>query len=193
MRRIVLASASPQRKKILQAAGYSFIVQPSHVPEPDPARINYKRARKLVATLAQKKALHIAKKYHGQDYFILGADTLVVAQKKILGKPKDIRDAKKMLALISGSWQRVLTGICLLRARDLKMKTLCQSTSLRLKKMDAKTIARLARKNLDKSASYAVQDIRDQFLDTIVGDLDNVIGLPMRAVAKLCKEMDYGF
>lgn len=187
--KLILASASPQRKKLLKKIGIPFSVVPSHVREIDPKRVHYKDAQRLVMRLAAKKAQAVAQtqQLKRKDCVILGADTLVVCDGEILGKPKNEADARGMLRKLSGRWQRVLTGVCLIYGR--KKKISFEQTRLRFAMLDEKTIIRLAKKNLDKAGSYAIQRINDRFIKEIKGDMDNVIGLPVRKVKKMLELM----
>ncbi len=174
---LILASASPRRKAILHAAGVSFRVDPSDVDE----NIREKNPRRLVAKLARLKALEVAKRHPGM--LVLGADTLVVCAGEILGKPKDMKDAIRMITLQSGRSQRVLTGVALVKGRRVYAEVAV--TKVYARKLDAKLLRRLAGKHMDKAGAYAVQDRKDPLVARIVGDRDNVVGLPMRVVRRL--------
>lgn len=174
---LILASASPRRRAILRAAGVSFRVDPSHVDESS----REKNPRRLVVSLARMKALEVAKRHPGLP--VLGADTLVVCQGEILGKPKDLKDAVRMITLQSGRTQRVLTGVALVVGR--RVYTDCTVTTVHSRKLDSDQLKRLAGKHMDKAGAYAIQDRHDPLVERIVGDRDNVVGLPMRSVRKL--------
>ncbi len=174
---LILASASPRRKAILHAAGVSFRVDPSDVDE----NIREKNPRRLVAKLARLKALSVASRHPGM--LVLGADTLVVCAGEILGKPKDLNDAARMIALQSGRSQRVYTGVALVKGRRVYAEVAV--TKVYARKLDADLLKRLAGKHMDKAGAYAVQDREDPLVARIVGDRDNVVGLPMRVVRRL--------
>jgi septum formation protein len=174
---LILASGSPRRKAILHAAGLSFRVDPSSVDED----IREKNPRRLVAKLARLKALEVAKRHPGM--LVLGADTTVVCAGEILGKPKDLKDAVRMITLQSGRTQRVLTGVALVR--DKKVYSDVAVTKVYARKLDAALLKRLAGKHMDKAGAYAIQDRKDPLVARIVGDRDNVTGLPMRVVRRL--------
>jgi septum formation protein len=174
---LILASASPRRKAILHAAGVSFRVDPSDVDE----NIREKNPRRLVAKLARLKALSVAKRHPGM--LVLGADTLVVCAGEILGKPKNLKDAVRMLTLQSGRTQRVMTGVALVKGRRVYAEVAV--TKVYARKLDAELLKRLAGKHMDKAGAYAVQDRKDPLVERIVGDRDNVVGLPMRVVRRL--------
>lgn len=174
---LILASASPRRRAILRAAGLRFRTVPSRVEESsretDP--------RRLVLALARRKALAVARRH--PDARVLGADTIVVCAGEILGKPKDLADARRMLALQAGRWQRVYTGVALVDRR--RVYAAVAVTKVRARSLDARRLRRLAGKHRDKAGAYAAQDRRDPLVARIVGDRDNVVGLPMRCVRRL--------
>jgi septum formation protein len=174
---LILASASPRRRAILRAAGVSFRVDPSDVDENLPE----KNPRRLVAKLARLKALSVAARHPGM--LVLGADTLVVCAGEILGKPKDLKDAVRMITLQSGRSQRVLTGVALVKGRRVYAEVAVTKVYARL--LGAEQLRRLAGKHMDKAGAYAVQDRKDPLVERIVGDRDNVVGLPMRSVRRL--------
>lgn len=175
--KIVLASASPRRRAILRAAGVSFRVDPSTVDE----NIREKNPRRLVVMLAKLKALEVSRRNPGS--LVLGADTLVVCRGEILGKPKDLKDAVRMITLQSGRTQRVYTGTALVSGR--RIFTDCAVTVVYARRLDPSRLRRLAGKHMDKAGAYAIQDRHDPLVSRIVGDRDNVTGLPMRSVRRL--------
>ena len=175
--RLVLASASPRRRAILRAAGISFTADPSGVDE----NMNEKNPRRLVVRLARLKALDVARRHPGR--LVLGADTIVVCAGEILGKPKDRTDALRMITLQSGRAQRVYTGTALVVGG--RVYTELAVTTVYARRLDTVRLRRLAGKHMDKAGAYAVQDRLDPFIERIVGDRDNVTGLPMRSVRRL--------
>ena len=179
MSKLVLASSSARRRSILREAGLSFRVDPSHIDE----NIGETRPRELVRKLARLKALEVAKRR--PDAWVLGADTIVVCEGEILGKPRDVADALRMLTLLSGRWQRVYTGVALVLGRRAYVDVAVSRVKAR--RLDAERLRRLAGKHMDKSGAYAVQDHRDPLVERIVGDRDNVMGLPMRVVRELLR------
>jgi len=174
---LILASASPRRRAILRAAGVSFRVDPSGVDE----RSREKDPRRLVVRLARAKALDVARRHAGVP--VLGADTVVVCAGEILGKPRDLADAVRMITLQSGRLQRVYTGTALVVGR--RVYTDCAVSIVRARRLDAESLRRLAGKHMDKAGAYAIQDRRDPLVARVDGDRDNVTGLPMRSVRRL--------
>ena len=134
-RKLILASASPQRKTLLRRLEVPFTVLPSRVRETNPATVNHKQSRELVVGLAMRKAKAIARTVKNQRCAVLGADTLVVCKGKIFGKPKNQKHARAMLGALSGSWQTVITGLCLIRTPEWTVQTDYAETRLKFKKI----------------------------------------------------------
>jgi septum formation protein len=154
-----------------------FTVDPSGVDE----NIREKDPRRLVVRLARLKALDVAARHPGHP--VLGADTLVVCNGEILGKPKDLNDAIRMITLQSGRAQRVYTGTALVVGK--RVYTDCAVTRVYARRLGADRLRRLAGKHMDKAGAYAIQDRNDPLVERIIGDRDNVTGLPMRSVRLL--------
>lgn len=186
--KLILASSSPQRRKLLKKLRIPFEIVPSNVDEGDATKTPGRKVKALVKTLAQKKARWVAKQRAKEGAVVLGADTVVVCKGRIFGKPKDVADAEKILGTLSGNWQSVLTGVCVIDTGTGKETVSYAETKLLFKKLAPETIAKLARKNLDKSGAYSIQKMPDRFIARMKGDLDNVIGLPLRLVRKLLKK-----
>jgi septum formation protein len=185
MKKIILASASPRRKQILKEAGVPYRTIPSHVSESYPA--SFKPAH-VVRYLAIKKARHIAEKYPTET--VLGADTLVYIKGEIIGKPKNKADAKRILTLLSGAWQRVYTGVAVVRKGEKQELSGVAVSYVKLRKLGENHIESAAKNHMDKAGAYAVQEKKDPFVEKIRGDYDNVVGLPMRLVKKLLRLAD---
>ena len=180
--RIILASGSPRRKAILKKLGYKFDVINPTLKETTSKKLPHK----IVQELALKKAFSVAVMY--PDALIIGGDTLVYCKGKILGKPKDEKDALNLLKIENNSWQAVYSGLALICKNKNKLllgydKTLCKARNLNLK-----TLKNLASKNLDKAGAYAMQDKDDCFIKKIKGSYDNVVGFPSELFKKMIKE-----
>jgi septum formation protein len=180
---LILASGSPQRRKLLRAAGLKFTIVPSRVSE----RSREKDPRKLVLLLARRKALAVARAHTADT--VLGADTLVVCKGEILGKPKDEADALRILKLLNGSWQRVYTGVAVASRGGRVLRQAAVLSRVRARRLPEAQLRRLAGKHLDKAGAYAVQDQDDPFIERVVGPFDNVVGLPVDAVRRLLKRL----
>lgn len=177
-RRLVLASASPRRRDLLLAAGFEVIIRPSTVEELTEGL----PARDLVAANAELKALSVAASTPGD--LVLGADTIVVLEGEILGKPRDLAHAGEMLARLGGRVHEVLTGVCMLRGGSVSRCTFVESTRVAFRGLDADAIeAYLADIDpLDKAGAYAAQEDRGRLIERIEGSMENVIGLPVARV-----------
>lgn len=174
---IVLASGSPRRSELLARMGFPFIVDPADVDESAAGD-----APEIVKTLALRKARATAERHPGG--IILAADTVVYAD-AVLGKPKDAADARRMLALLSGRWHEVHTGVCVMRGGNAR----CESalTRVHFVKLSARDIDRYLETGdaLDKAGAYGIQGMAGMFIDEIRGCPHNVMGLPMALTKEL--------
>lgn len=177
-RRLVLASASPRRRDLLTAAGFEVIIRPSSVEELKEGL----PARDLVIANAELKALSVATSTPGD--LVLGADTIVVLEGEILGKPRDLTHAGEMLARLGGRVHEVLTGVCILRGGTLSRCSFVDSTRVAFRSLDAETIAAYLADidPLDKAGAYAAQEDKGRLIERIEGSMENVIGLPVARV-----------
>ena len=177
-RRLVLASASPRRRDLLTAAGFEVVIRPAEVEE----LTGGLSARALVLANAELKALAVAA--HTQGDLVLGADTIVVLDGEILGKPRDLSHAAEMLGRLGGKTHEVLTGVCLIRGGAVTQCSFVESTRVAFRPLDEAIIeAYLADIDpLDKAGSYAAQEDRGRLIEQIEGSMENVIGLPVARV-----------
>lgn len=178
LRRLVLASASPRRRDLLAAAGFEVVVRPAGVEE----LTGGLSARDLVLANAELKALAVVANAQGD--LVLGADTVVVLDGEILGKPRNLSHAAEMLGRLGGRTHEVLTGVCMLRGGAITRCSFVESTRVAFRPLDDSTIkAYLADINpLDKAGSYAAQEDRGRLIEQIEGSMENVIGLPVARV-----------
>jgi len=153
------------------------------VPSGVSEKSSEKNPRRLTIELARRKATAISKKY--PDALVLGADTLVFCQGEILGKPKNLADSLRILRLLNGRWHAVYTGVAVSCREAGVMVSQAHLTRVKARKLDPAALAALAGKHSDKAGSYAVQDKEDPFISHIRGDMDNVIGLPLKTVRRL--------
>lgn len=182
--RFLLASASPRRAELLARAGFSFEVMPVEVDETPGAS---ETPRACVARLADGKAQIVARRHPGS--VVLGADTVVVFEGRILGKPASEDDAAATLAMLSGNWHEVLTGVSLYR--DDRHVSDIVSTAVHVLPLAPDEIAWYVASGepLDKAGSYAVQGLASRFVDRVEGSYSNVVGLPIASVCRLLKEL----
>jgi septum formation protein len=185
---LVLASASPRRQELLRAAGISFEVQPAHIPEePLPGET----AKACAERLACEKAHAVARK-RPQD-IVLGADTVVVVDGKILGKPADGTDAASMLRMLSSREHQVITGVCLVVKGQTSVAS--ETTSVTMSEISEKEIADYVATGepMDKAGAYAIQGMASRWIPRIEGDYSNVVGLPVALVWRMLKKSGAGF
>jgi septum formation protein len=173
---LVLASQSPRRAEILRQAGIPFTVRVAPVDEtPLPGE----KPADYVQRLAETKALAVPA---GPDEVVLGADTTVVIDGEMLGKPVDAADARRMLGLLSGRRHEVLTGICLKHGGLLTLDwTVTQVWFARMTDADIEEYA-ASGEPMDKAGGYAIQGLASKFIDKIDGCYFNVVGLPVALV-----------
>lgn len=177
--KLILASASPQRRLLLRKAGVRFRVAPSGVPESS----RLKEPRRLVLALARRKAAAVAARHPGA--WVLGADTVVVCRGRILGKPRDAADALRILRLLNGAWQKVYTGVALLRSGRGPVLDGVAVSRVKAHRMPEAWLRRYATKHPDKAGAYSVQHRDDPFIEKVLGPFDNVVGLPVALVRRL--------
>lgn len=191
--KLILASGSPRRSEILTSVGWEFTKDSADIDETELAG---ESPEDYVQRLAIEKASAVAQKY--TDAIVLGADTTVVINHQIIGKPVDLTDAKRMLKILSGNWHEVLTGVALVKIPDSKFQIPnpqsvvgIQSTRVKFAEMSEKEIKFLAEKGdpLDKAGAYAVQAQAALFIEGIEGDYWNVVGLPVSLVYGLIKQL----
>ncbi|HUC28871.1 MAG TPA: Maf family protein [Candidatus Acidoferrum sp.] len=189
---LVLASASPRRQELLRNAGISFVVEPADVDEtPLPAELPAECAKRL----AREKAVAVSRK-RPQDV-VLGADTIVVIDGAILGKPVNADDAARMLRLLSGRVHQVTTGVCLVRPRDQisassAVKTASETTLVTMAFLSDDEIQAYVATGepMDKAGAYAIQGMASRWIPRIEGDYSNVVGLPVSLVYRMLREVN---
>jgi septum formation protein len=186
---LVLASASPRRQELLRNAGIPFVARPTDIPE-TPNKDEAPRA--FAERMAREKAL-AAFDQHSKD-FVLGADTVVVVDSEILGKPRDNADAARMLRLLSGRTHQVITGVCLLARQpgenqkekpfqDVRSETTTVSMNA-LSEADIQSYIS-SDEPMDKAGAYAIQGRASRWISRIEGDYFNVVGLPVSLVYRM--------
>jgi septum formation protein len=181
---IVLASASPRRREILAGLGFGLVIDPSTIPEPERKRGETVAA--YVVRAARIKTKEVAHRHH--HGFVVGADTIVVAGGRILGKPSDDGEAREMLRSLSGRWHEVFTGISVIdNSRHRSGSTHCRSRvhmrRLTLSDIDGYLSTGEYR---DKAGAYAIQGYASLFIDCIEGCYFNIVGFPVFTFAQLC-------
>lgn len=189
MKNFILASQSPRRAEILKDAGIIHTVVPSDADE------NISTAlppEKYVMELALLKGAAVAKNADKND-IVISADTVVVLDGEIMGKPKNFEDAKRMLMSLSGRWHSVLTGYCVIAGKDGAASVRYEETKVKFREITEKEALHYIRSGecMDKAGSYGIQGKGRLLVEKIDGDYFNVVGLPVCALAKMLKE-DFG-
>lgn len=180
---LVLASASPRRQEILSAAGFSFTVKIADIPE---KRLPEEGPVDFVRRLSRLKAEAVGAT--GGE-IILAADTVVVLDEHILGKPREADEARRMLRLLSGREHEVITGICLKHRGGAIADT--ERTRVRFVPLDEEEIAGYVATGepMDKAGAYAIQGLASKFIDRVEGCYFNVVGLPIALVYRHLKSI----
>ncbi|EMS74167.1 Maf family protein [Ruminiclostridium cellobioparum] len=190
MDKIILASASPRRQQLLTQMGLGFTVSPSNVIEVMDRNLE---SHQVAVSLARQKCVNIATQTK-HDSLVIGADTIVVKDNKLLGKPKDEQEAFEMLKNLNGEWHEVVTGVCLCRTSD--MKTLCEFETTRVKiakKSEEFLLAYIATKEpFDKAGAYGIQGYGSLLVEKIEGDYFNVMGLPIYRLSCMFEQLGHG-
>ncbi len=184
--KLILASHSPRRRELLSNAGFDFEVVPSGVDEGDV--LSGETPEKYARRVARAKALRVAAR-SASGRLVLGADTVVVIDGMILGKPAGPSDASRMLRLLSGQTHEVITAICLVRAPDQIEAVKHESTFVTFRKLSQDEIRAYVASHepLDKAGAYAIQGLASKFVTRISGCYFNVVGLPVALLDETLK------
>jgi septum formation protein len=180
---IVLASASPRRQELLKDAGIEFVVKPANIPE---TRRESEAPQAFAERMAREKTRAV---WAGaKDEYVLGADTIVVVDDLVLGKPEDELDAARMLRLLSGRKHHVITGVCLIGSdfEDVRSET----TAVRFSALSDDDIRDYIATGepMDKAGAYAIQGMASRWISKIEGDYSNVVGLPVALALQMLRQ-----
>ena len=178
--KLVLASGSPRRSEIMNSVGWEFT---KDVPDIDESEREGEDAETYVQRLAKEKAEAVATSHPGE--IVLAADTTVVLDGQIIGKPTDLPDARRMLEMLAGNWHEVLTGIAVMTNGTSRVGL--QRTRVKFAPMNDAELDFLVALGdpLDKAGAYAVQAQAALFIEGIEGDYWNVVGLPISLVYEM--------
>lgn len=183
MSKIILASGSPRRQQILKEMGLEFeIIKSPFVEEFDHEHFSYEEIERL----AFGKARAVADNLNG-DFLVIGADTVVVLENKVLGKPHDFNEAKQMLEMLSDKKHFVVTSICVINTIDNSTKISSTTSFVEFNKLTTEMIENYITnfKPFDKAGSYGIQELPPNFVKSIDGSFENIIGLCPNALSKL--------
>ncbi len=179
---LVLASQSPRRRELLALLGRPFRVQVASVDE----TMDDLPIAEAVARLSHRKAAAIDA---AAEEIVIGADTVVVLDGQVLGKPRDREDALRMLRSLSGKTHQVMTGVCVLKGE--KVRTHTEVTEVSFRPLTEKEIRDYVATNepMDKAGAYGIQGGAARFVEGIRGDYYNVVGLPVCRLGLMLEEI----
>jgi septum formation protein len=185
MKKIILASASPRRRELLERIGLKFKVEPSDYAEDMRSGLS---PGELAREISLEKARTVARRHN--NTIIIAADTFIVFRGKIMGKPGTEDEARKMLMRLKGKPHSVITGFTILDVDNGKVLTKSVKTVVHIKNLTAEEIDAYVKSKepLDKAGAYAIQGLGSVIVDRIEGDYFNVIGLPLSALTEALKE-----
>jgi septum formation protein len=180
---LILASSSPRRQELLRGAGIQFQVHAADIDETQSAG---EAPLAYALRLSREKALAVAQ--HFPQNFILGADTIVIVDGDVLGKPKDRADAVRMLRLLSGRGHEVTTAVSLV-VPGTRTETRASTTKVYFRELTEDEIQRYVASHepMDKAGAYAIQGGASHWTDRIEGELSNVVGLPLSLVTDMLR------
>ncbi len=183
--RLILASASPRRVELLSRITTDFIAVPSDIDE-----VASSAPERQVVQLARDKAGAVARRHHG---VIIGADTIVVIDNEILGKPRSRTNAREMLTQLSGRTHRVLTGVYIVSTYTGEERANWVETAVTFRKLAADEIEWYleTEEYMDKAGAYAIQEQGALFVEGICGDYFNVMGLPLTQLYLMLRDLGY--
>jgi septum formation protein len=190
-RQLVLASNSPRRQELLRQAGYRFIVRPPPIDDRGVSAAVSPGAH--AESLAYLKAMAAIQAHRLTEGLVLAADTLVELAGRIIGKPRDAADARRILSELSGSRHRVITGLALVDVAAGRRVLAHAVTGIRMRCMSPEEIDAYVAggEAIGKAGAYALQETGDRFVETIDGSLTNVVGLPMELLERMIKAAGY--
>ena len=189
--KLILASSSPRRRELMRQAGYRFEVRPP--PIEDRGVTGAPSPGAYVESLAYLKAMAVIQGRRLTEGLVLGADTIVELAGRIIGKPADKADARRILSQLSGSEHHVLTGMALVDVANRRRLLAHDVTSIRMRRITPEEIDAYVAggEAMGKAGAYAIQETGDRYVETIDGSLTNVVGLPMELLERMIKAVSY--
>ncbi len=191
MCKIILASNSPRRKKIMSDLGLEFEVMPSNYDEElETDTFSYD----LIEDLATQKALDVVRRVD-KNAIVIGADTVVVLHNKILGKPHTKDAAYKMLRELSGETHSVVTSVCGINTKTNRAALISTTSYVRFNELTDEMINYYINtfSPLDKAGSYGIQELPDGYIEKYEGSFENIVGLDPEAVKKVLNQLEYKY
>ncbi|MEK6284298.1 MAG: nucleoside triphosphate pyrophosphatase [Acidobacteriota bacterium] len=188
--RIILASASPRRADLLKQIGVEFELAPSQIgerPHPDETPADY------ITRIARAKVIAAARTREAG--LVIGADTVVVLDGRLMGKPQDEASAATMLEQLSGRWHAVMTGVALYDIETRREVADYDKTLVKFAQLTDREIEWYVSTGepMDKAGAYGIQGLGGLFVDEIAGNYYNVVGLPIPLVYRLARRLGYSF
>ncbi|HEX2695145.1 MAG TPA: Maf family protein [Acidobacteriota bacterium] len=186
---LILASASPRRRELLKRIAPGFRVVPSRADE---ASVRETDSVRFAVAAALLKARDVGGRNPAS--LVLAADTVVSLGGEIFGKPADRDEARATLKKLSGRRHRVITGVALYRKDEGRSLTGYEESLVRFRPLDERAVEGYldTEDHVDKAGSYAIQEVDDAFVEELVGDYDNVVGLPLRLVEEMLRRFRAG-
>jgi septum formation protein len=190
MRTLVLASQSPRRHEILSRAGFLFHTLSVEISEILNENLSLNEALMDLARRKAEALLRSGKLAKDEPYLILSADTEVILGSRVLGKPKTLSENEEYLRLLSGQMHFVKTAVCFFDTTSMKVVTAIDTTEIEFSKVSQDEIHTYvqSKKPLDKAGGYGIQEIPNNFVASMKGSLENVIGLPIVLVERVLRE-----
>lgn len=188
-KRIILASQSPRRHELIKKLNIEFdVILPTF--EEKLSSDDY--SDEIIKNLSLSKAISVLENKISNS-LVISADTVVVFENKIFGKPKDEKHAKEMLQKLSGNTHFVVTAVSVIDSDTKKSITKLTKTFVTFQKLSDELIDKYIKekKPLDKAGAYGIQEMGEEFIKKVDGDLDNVIGLPTKTLKKVLEEFGY--
>jgi len=174
--RLVLASASPRRRELLDQLDVAYTCDPAAIDE---AQLSGEKPADYVQRIAQDKARVVAARHSSASTIVLAADTSVVLDNRVLGKPADSAQAMDMLLALSGRRHTVLTAVCVQSASGTRCELVATDVEFAPLERDICAAYLLANESWDKAGAYAIQGLAGAFVRSISGSYSNVVGLPL--------------
>lgn len=187
MKKIILASKSPRRKELLKKLHINFsAVSPNYDEKIDTDIFD----ERLIENIAEQKALSILGSV--SQCIVISADTVVVCDNKIMGKPQNTANAIEMLKLLSGKTHKVVTSVNIIDSITKKSLTRTETSYVTFNELDEKTIKNYVETctPLDKAGSYGIQELDETFIKNVEGSFDNIVGLPIQTVQEMLTDFD---
>ena len=187
MKKIILASTSPRRQKILKEIGLEFEIKSPNFEE---NILGKAFSSELIENIALNKGLSVLPVYD-KNSIIISADTVVVYNNLVLGKPKDYNDAFRMLQMLSGKTHNVVTSVCIINNEANKKIVKSETSEVTFNMLSKNMIENyiIKFKPYDKAGAYGIQELNKNYVKEIKGEYDNIVGLPSKLVKQMLKDI----